>query len=202
MGQHSGFGGSSGLKTRTQWREASRRHQQSNTKALCQPLPPPPPPHSPLLTAAQHPRHGLTDVRSLQRFPAAISAPKRGPCGCRSGAEGPKTSERIIRRGRGRGGGCTRYPPRGYRGDKGRGDLQRGAAPNSRRHAHGAGQSNRGPAPLLDPSKGTLNAVQNLATTEKKTVQPPTPRSGDDCRLRPNRFCPALQPLYNRHHGL
>ena len=40
VGQHSGFGGSSGLKTRTQWREAGGRRQQTNTKALC---PPPPP---------------------------------------------------------------------------------------------------------------------------------------------------------------
>ena len=41
VNQHSGFGGSSGLKTQTQWREASRRRQQTNTKALCQPPPPP-----------------------------------------------------------------------------------------------------------------------------------------------------------------
>ena len=42
VGQRSGFGGSSGLKTQTQWREASRRRQQTNTMALCQPPPPPP----------------------------------------------------------------------------------------------------------------------------------------------------------------
>ena len=41
MGQRSGFGGSAGHKTRAQWREASRRRQQTNTKALCQPPPPP-----------------------------------------------------------------------------------------------------------------------------------------------------------------
>ena len=38
------LGGSLGLKTQTQWREASRRRQQTNTKALCQPPPPLDPP--------------------------------------------------------------------------------------------------------------------------------------------------------------
>ena len=171
--------------------------------------------HSPLLTAAQHPRHGLMDVRSLQRFPAAIAAPKRGPCGCRSGAEGPKTSERIIRRGRGRGGGVARGTPPRVQGRQGAwgppkrsGGLGGPTAPNSRRHAHGAGQSNRGPTPLLDPSKDTLNAVQNLATTEKKRCNPPCPVRGmtvgcaPTASVRPcHRFTtaimgsePALQP--------
>ena len=48
VGQHSGFCGTSGLKTRTQRREAGGRRQQTNTKALCQTLP-----HT-------HPKNGVT----------------------------------------------------------------------------------------------------------------------------------------------